>query len=106
MVSVRGGRYGAALARCPRERHREGCVLVDADVSAATELDLQVNLLSEYELTRVLTLVDSIAKKLGCDDCDDEELAELTEDVKPKEVLEELDSRASGNQKSRDARTS
>jgi uncharacterized membrane protein len=57
------------------------------------ELDLQVNLLSEYEMTRVLTLVDAIAKKIGCDDCDDEELAELKEDVKPEELLTELETR-------------
>jgi uncharacterized membrane protein len=57
------------------------------------ELDLQVNLLAEYEMTRVLTLVDSMAKKLGCDDCDDEELAELKEDVKPEELLTELEHR-------------
>jgi uncharacterized membrane protein len=57
------------------------------------ELDLQVNLLAEYEMTRVLTLVDAIAKKLSCDECDDEELSELKEDVKPKELLDELEAR-------------
>jgi uncharacterized membrane protein len=61
-----------------------------------SELDLQVNLLAEYEMTRVLTLVETVAKKLGCDDCDDEELEELKEDVKPEELLQELDSRTVG----------
>jgi uncharacterized membrane protein len=57
------------------------------------ELDLQINLLAEYEMTRVLKLVDSIARKVGCDDCDEGELSELKEDVKPKELLRELDAR-------------
>jgi uncharacterized membrane protein len=57
------------------------------------ELDLQVNLLADYEMTRVLMLVDGIAKKIGCDDCNDEELAELKEDVKPEELLSELEAR-------------
>ena len=58
-----------------------------------SELDLQVNLLAEHEMTRVLTLVDAIAKKLGCTDCDEEELAELKEDVEPDKLLEELEAR-------------
>jgi uncharacterized membrane protein len=58
-----------------------------------SELDLQVNLLAEYEMTRVLTLVDAIARKLDIAECDDEELMELKEDVKPEELLQELDDR-------------
>ena len=59
------------------------------------ELDLQINLLAEYEMTRVLTLVDAIAKKLDVTDCNDGELAELEEDVKPDELLDRLDPRHS-----------
>ena len=58
------------------------------------ELDLQINLLSEYEMTRVLTLVDAIARKLEVADCDNSELAELKQDVKPEELLGELEKRA------------
>jgi uncharacterized membrane protein len=56
-----------------------------------SELDLQVNLLAEYELTRVLTLVDRLAKKFEIDDCNDDELAELKKDVKPDRLLNELE---------------
>jgi uncharacterized membrane protein len=67
------------------------------------ELDLQINLLSEYETTRVLTLVNAIAKKLDADVCDEEELEELEEDVKPKEVLQELEAKSNGEGKAKGA---
>jgi len=44
-------------------------------------------------MTRVLTLVDAIAKKLEITDCDDEEFAELEEDVQPGQLLNRLDSK-------------
>jgi uncharacterized membrane protein len=66
------------------------------------ELDLQINLLSEYETTRVLTLVDAIAEKLGIDACDNQELKELEEDVRPKDVLATLESRMNGQKHSHD----
>jgi uncharacterized membrane protein len=74
-------------------------VLVSQNRQAAiadrrTELDLQINLLTEYELTRVLALVDEIAKKLEVRPCDESELEELKGDVQPEALLEELDQRA------------
>lgn len=57
------------------------------------DLDLQINLLAEYEVTRILTLVDRIADKLGIDDCKDPELRELEKDVEPDELLREIHSR-------------
>jgi uncharacterized membrane protein len=73
-------------------------VLVSQNRQAAladrrTELDLQINLLAEYEMTRVLTLVDRLAKKFNIDDCDEDELAELEQDVKPDRLLKELEDR-------------
>jgi uncharacterized membrane protein len=73
-------------------------VLVSQNRQAAladrrSELDLQINLLAEYEMTRVLTFVDRIAKRLGIDDCDDGDLAELKKDVKPDQLLNELEGR-------------
>lgn len=58
------------------------------------ELDLQINMLAEYEMTRVLTLVDAIAKKLGVDDCENSDLEDLEKDVEPGELLNELERRA------------
>jgi uncharacterized membrane protein len=59
-----------------------------------SEMDLQIDLLAEYEMTRLLVLVDAIAKKLDVSAGDDGELAELMVDVKPEELLQELEERA------------
>lgn len=55
------------------------------------ELDLQVNLLAEHELTRLLVAVDIIAEKLGVELPDDSERKELKADVEPKELLGEIE---------------
>jgi len=55
------------------------------------DLDLQINLLAEYEITRILVFVDRIADKLGIDACKDPELAELEKDVEPGQLLHEID---------------
>jgi uncharacterized membrane protein len=59
-----------------------------------TELDLQINLLTEYELTRALTLIDRIATKLEVADDDNEELKQLEQDVEPEAVLRKLESKS------------
>jgi uncharacterized membrane protein len=71
-------------------------VLVSQNRQAAladrrADLDLQVNLLAEFEMTRVLTLVDRLAKKFDIPDYDDGELAELERDVEPERLLKELE---------------
>jgi uncharacterized membrane protein len=52
------------------------------------ELDLQINLLAEHEITRLVTLVDAIADHLGVAAGDDEHLEELKRDVQPERVLD------------------
>lgn len=59
-----------------------------------TDLDLQINLLSEYEITRILTLVDAMADRMGLQDVRDPELAELEQTVALEVVLEEMEDRA------------
>lgn len=58
------------------------------------DLDLQINLLSEYEITRVLTLVDAMAEQMGIKAAHDPEFEELEKDVAPEVVLQELALRA------------
>lgn len=53
-------------------------------------LDLQIDLLSEYEVTRVLRLIDKIAMKLGIEDEHDSELEELCEPTAPEIVFNEI----------------
>jgi uncharacterized membrane protein len=60
------------------------------------DLDLQVSLLAEHEVTKLITLVDGIAKHLGVTTEADGELAELEQDVAPDPVLDEIEA-ANGN---------
>ncbi|HLD99952.1 MAG TPA: DUF1003 domain-containing protein [Bdellovibrionota bacterium] len=53
------------------------------------DLDLQVNLLSEHELTRLIGVVDQIARKLGLPSAPG--VDELKKDVSPERVLEEIE---------------
>lgn len=56
------------------------------------DLDLQVTLLSEHEITRIATLLTAIADKLGVQtEIDPSELEEITREVPPEIVLDELD---------------
>jgi uncharacterized membrane protein len=55
------------------------------------DLDLQINLLAEYEVTRTLTLVAAIAERLGLDEARDPELDELERQTSPELVLEEME---------------
>lgn len=56
-----------------------------------SELDLQVNLLTEHELTQVLVAVDLIAKKLSVSLPQKAKRDELKADVAPQELLTEIE---------------
>jgi uncharacterized membrane protein len=55
------------------------------------DLDLQINLLAEHEVTRLITLTAAIADKLGVSESKDPSLQELERDVAPEAVLDSLD---------------
>jgi uncharacterized membrane protein len=55
------------------------------------DLDLQINLLAEHELTRLVSMVDAIARKIGVEAVPAEELEEIEQDVSPEAVLDGLD---------------
>ena len=57
------------------------------------DLDLQINLLAEHEITRILALVDAIADHLGLEAGKDPEIEELKQEVKPDLVIRELEDR-------------
>jgi uncharacterized membrane protein len=63
-----------------------------ADAERRNELDLQINLLAEHEITRIIALVTDIAEKLGVESARDPELRELSRDVIPEAVLDEITS--------------
>ncbi len=65
-----------------------------AAANRRAELDLQVNLLSEHEVTRLLSLTAAIAQKLGVAEASDPSLPELTEHVAPEKVLDRIEESA------------
>lgn len=71
-------------------------VLISQNRAAAAadrraDLDLQIDLLAEHEVTRLVSLTAAIADHLGIDLARDPELAELERDVAPETVLDSLD---------------
>jgi uncharacterized membrane protein len=54
-------------------------------------LDLQINLLTEHEVTRLIKLTAAIAEKLEVGEIDDPGLQELQRDVAPEAVLDTLE---------------
>lgn len=55
------------------------------------DLHLQVGLLAEHELTRVIKMLDAIQKRLGVEPGEDNELEDLEMETMPEDVLAELD---------------
>ncbi len=55
------------------------------------DLDLQISLLAEHEVTKLITLVSGIADRMGVKTEADAELDEITQDVAPEAVLDELE---------------
>ena len=62
-----------------------------AEADRHADLALQIGLLTEYELTRVLKMLDQIQDKMGIENDSDRELQELEKDVSPEDVLAEMD---------------
>ena len=55
------------------------------------DLDLQIGLLTEHELTRVLQMLDAIQDKLGIENDADSDLADLETETRPEDVLAEIE---------------
>ena len=55
------------------------------------DLDLQVSLLAEHEITRLITLVTAMAERMGIEQAHDPELSELSRDVRPETVMETME---------------
>ncbi len=55
------------------------------------DLDLQISLLSEHKVTRLITLVKAIAERLEVEASKNPELPELQQDVAPETVLDVME---------------
>ncbi|MCE9646465.1 MAG: DUF1003 domain-containing protein [Chloroflexi bacterium] len=64
---------------------------ISAEADRRADLDLQIGLLTEHELTRALKMLDAIQDRMGIDNDTDVELKDLEKDVDPKDVLAEMD---------------
>jgi len=63
------------------------------------ELDLQVNLLSEQENTKMLELLKKIGEKVGVDLTNDPEVEALEEATRPQKLLQQIDQRRAKSEK-------
>jgi uncharacterized membrane protein len=58
------------------------------------ELNLQISLLAEHEITRLITLNTAMAKTMGLQDAyEEEEIEELSRDVHPENVMDTMEKR-------------
>ena len=55
------------------------------------DLNLQVSLLAEHEVTKLIMLLSAIAKKMDIDDAWQPELEELSKDVHPEKVMDTIE---------------
>ena len=62
---------------------------VEADKRA--ELDLQISLLAEHEISRLAAMIHAIAKKTGAELPDEEEIDEISSEVRPEHVMDEME---------------
>ncbi len=64
------------------------------------QLDLQINLLTEQENTKMLQLLERIARKVGVDDPADTDLRVLKEDTDPEKLINQIEQaqRATGTE--------
>ena len=65
-----------------------------AQADRRADLNLQISLLAEYEITRLITLTKDIAKAMNIKGPDEAELEELAKDIAPEQVLESIDEHA------------
>jgi uncharacterized membrane protein len=64
---------------------------MNAQADQRAELDLQISLLTEHEVTKLIALVSGIAKKMNIETAYDSELDELSQDVHPEKVIDTME---------------
>lgn len=71
---------------------------MNAQADKRAELDLQVSLLTEHEVTRLITLVTAMAKKMDITEAYDPEIDELSKDVHPEKVMDTMEKQKKSSQ--------
>jgi uncharacterized membrane protein len=62
-----------------------------AQAEERADLNLQISLLAEHEVTRLITLVTEIARRMDVEASKNPELEELSQDVAPEKVLQSIE---------------
>ena len=75
---------------------------MDAQADKRADLDLQVSLISEHEITRLIAMVKDIAQKLGVEEAKNPEIEELSKDVVPEKLMDTLENEKEKNIKNAD----
>jgi uncharacterized membrane protein len=66
---------------------------MQAAADKRADLDLQISLLAEHEITKLVTLVSALAEHAGVRTEVDPELSEIAKDVAPEAVLDEIEAK-------------
>ena len=66
---------------------------MSAAADKRAELDLQISLLAEHEVTKLAAMLSAVAERLGVATEVDREVEELKQDVAPEAVLDEIEER-------------
>jgi uncharacterized membrane protein len=64
---------------------------MQAAADKRADLDLQISLLAEHEITRLIALVSALSQHVGVKTEVDGEVDELTRDVAPETVLDQIE---------------
>jgi uncharacterized membrane protein len=64
---------------------------MQAQADKRADLDLQVSLLAEHEVTQLITLVREIARRMGVEQAQNPALDELAQDIRPEVVLTHME---------------
>lgn len=74
---------------------------MNAQADKRADLDLQISLLTEHEVTRLITLVTAIAKKMDLEEAYHPEIDELAKDVRPEQVLDTMEKQKKDDERDR-----
>jgi uncharacterized membrane protein len=69
---------------------------MSAAADKRADLDLQISLLTEHEITKLATLLMAVAQRLDVPVEADEELREVRQDIAPEAVLDEIEAEPEG----------
>lgn len=64
---------------------------MSAQADKRAELDLQISLLTEHEVTHLIKMVRAIAQKMEISESDDPEIDELEKNVAPEKVMDSME---------------